>query len=274
MTSLILRQQVCEENTCLISHFPLNSPTPKADNILVVFYIIIIIITIIIIKLLYHISAHSWTALYCLHSSLPSSYIWTLISQELYGPKGIIIRYQPDEARNKNSDPFDWGILNTGAKSTRYMSYRNCWEELGTSEVFVLFKPIQWTQMLSNQTCCQAKLKNSQFRKCQGSGGFVGRFIEYLVQTRLLLGLFLEMIVSSHACWHLIIVQGTAGVEDQIAGIGLVIPVGSHCIRPTLKRSATWSSHQLTQKAHSKWSRGSKTGCLPRGEDLISAFRP
>ena len=112
------------------------------------------------------------------------------------------------------------------------MSYWHCWEELRASVVFVLFKPTQWspTQMLSNETYCQTNLNNSQFRKCQGSGDFLRRFIEYRLQTGLLLGLFLEIIVSSHACRPLVMVQGTVGVEALIAGIGLMISVGNCCI--------------------------------------------
>jgi len=46
------------------------------------------------------------------------------------------------------------------------MSYWYCWEELGASVVFALFKSVQWspTQMLSNQTCCQTNL-NKEIQK-------------------------------------------------------------------------------------------------------------
>lgn len=55
------------------------------------------------------------------------------------------------------------------------------------------------------------------------SGDFVRRVIEYWVQTRPLLGFFLEIIVSSNACSLLVIVQGTIGVEALTAGLGLVV---------------------------------------------------
>lgn len=90
------------------------------------------------------------------------------------------------------------------------MSYWHCWEELGASAAFALFQATQWSpvQMTPNLTC---------------SGDFVRRFIEYWVQTRPLLGLFLEITVSSYACSLLVIVQGTIGVEALTAGLGLVI---------------------------------------------------
>lgn len=111
VTSWILRQCVCEGNKSLIGRFPLISPTSKAVNILVMFYIIMNFI-----MFLYHIYAHSWTALCHLHISLQSSYAWTLISQEPSGPQCIMMEYQPDEPGNSTADPLVWATLNTGNK--------------------------------------------------------------------------------------------------------------------------------------------------------------
>lgn len=149
--------------------------------------------------------------------------------------------YQPDEAGNNTSDPLDWGTPNEGNKE--YLSHEQLALLGGVDGLCSLCSlqthSVELYSDASNQTCCQTKLNNSQLRKCQGSGHFIRRFSQYWVQTRLLLGLFLEIIVSSHTCCPLVTVQGTVGVEALTAGIGVMASVGSCCIRPGLKRSAT-----------------------------------
>lgn len=70
------------------------------------------------------------------------------------------------------------------------------------------------------------------------SGDFFTRLVEYWVQTRLILSLFLETAVSSHSCCPSVKVQeGTVGIKLQ--GTELMTAVGILCSSPRLKRLTT-----------------------------------